>query len=193
MATLLQALGLDVRHEAMGYDGAVSWREAKGKPFTYRRVKVDGGDERGPVEFAHTFHQVRAPLLTIASMSTMGPHAWRYIHKTMPKVDPRAPKLLRSMQLWYFMNLMFERQAERTFRIENIDAILRDLCETLDVRYSKRVLKSIPRNVNTREHPGVGWSDLFTADPRLAVDIMNLAGRYGYEHSPDDMFIVKGE
>ena len=191
-AVLLQALGLDVRHEAMGYDGAVSWREAKGKPFSYRRVKIDGSVESGPVEFEHVFHQVRAPLPTIASMSTMGPQAWRYIYRTISTVDPQASTLLRSMQLWHFMNQKFECQAERTFRIEDIDVVLRGLCEILGIRYSKRALKSVPRNVNAREHPGVGWADLFTADSKLTTDISDMAGRYGYEHDPDDMFIDKG-
>jgi len=140
MAVLLQALGLDVRHEAAGLDGAVSWREARGKPFSYRRVKLDGETVRGPVEFEHTFHQVRAPLLAISSMATLGPQAWRHVYKTIPEVRCGGSTLLRSMQLWYYMNRKFEREAEWTFRIEMIDTVLRRLCGRLDIRISFRPL-----------------------------------------------------
>ena len=184
MSAVLQKLGLDVRHENMGRDGAVSWRRAKGRPF-----QMSGC----PVTFAHVFHQVRAPLPAISSIATIGPEAWHYVYETVPGVTLGASTLLRSMQLWYFMNREFERGAEWTFRIEDIDVALPDLCEMLGVRFSKKAPESVPRNVNAREHSSVGWADLFAADPRLAVDIMNMAGRYGYEHNPDDMFVVKGE
>lgn len=182
MSEVLRELGLDVRHERMGRDGAVSWRQAKGRVFRMHGC---------PVMFAHTFHQVRAPLPSISSMATMGPQAWHYAYTILPEVDPGASTLLRSMQLWYYLNQRFERQAERTFRIENIDEVLPDLCETLGVRFSKKALKSVPRNVNSREHMTAGWSELFVESPSLTSGIMGLAGHYGYVHRPEDMHRVR--
>ena len=117
----------------------------------------------------------------------MGPQAWRYVYAILPEVDPEASTLLRSMQLWYYLNQRFEREAEWTFRIENIDEVLPGLCETMGIRFSKKALKSVPRDVNSREHMIAGWSELFVESPSLASGIMGLAGHYGYVHQPEDM------
>jgi hypothetical protein len=95
------------------------------------------------------------------------------------------------MQLWYYMNWEFELKAEWTFRIERIDTVLLQLCGRLDVPFSARPLRTIPRDLNTREHLTAGWAELFATSPSLTYQIMDLAEHYGYEHRPEDMHRVR--
>lgn len=192
MAYLLQALGLDVRHEAVGYDGAVSWREQTGKPFSIRVNTV--ADERIPIEFEHVFHQVRNPLHTIASIRTISPQAWRYAskHVAIPPGSGSDSTLKRAMWLWHGWNLRCERQAEWTYRIEAIDDVFDELCSRLGIRAARHVLRGMPRSINSREHMTVGWAELFAEDPDVAREILDMATRYGYEFRlEDDSAIVR--
>ena len=55
-ASLLGALGLDLRHESLGSEGIVSWYVAAGAD------EVPYGPPSSRLVFGHVFHQVRHPL-----------------------------------------------------------------------------------------------------------------------------------
>ena len=65
-SALLQAMDLDIPHEAVGKDGAASWKQIVSGTFVYlgknRSVTIDGSG------FDRIIHQVRHPLKLITSM-----------------------------------------------------------------------------------------------------------------------------
>jgi hypothetical protein len=142
---LFRRLGLDVLHERLGRDGIASWTMAvssEQRPY---------GPPSSHCSFEHVFHQLRNPLEVIRSVTTFGPESWAFICAHTP-CRMEDPVLLRAATYWLYWTDYADRIATWRYRIEAIDAIFPELCERLGVGCDWQVLRSIPRDVNTRSH-----------------------------------------
>ena len=142
-ASLLGALGLDVRHESLGSEGVVSWYVAADADT------VPYGPPSSRLVFRHVFHQVRHPLRVIPSLATLRPETWAFVAHHVP-CPPDDPLLVRCAKLWLHWNLLAERRAEWRYRIEDLPDIFDEFCRRFGVACDRRVLERVPRDLNTR-------------------------------------------
>jgi hypothetical protein len=137
-------LGLDVGHEELGKDGISSW---------YLAVDCDtapfGPGSRGLL-FDHVFHQVRHPLKTIASLTTLKPESWAFIAEHT-EVDPSEPILRRCARYWLDWNRLTERIASYQYRIEDLPEQFRTMCCTLGIKEDRSKLERLPRDLHSRK------------------------------------------
>ncbi len=151
-ASLLQHLGLDVRHEEMGADGIATWCMA---------VQSDDspwGGGRRSVKFATILHQVRHPLAVIPSLTTFTPPSWEFIaqHVSCPISEPI---LLRAAKYWYYWNLEAEKIAQWRYRIETLPNIFPAFCSRVGVKPDPTALAKTSTMVNSRKtRPALRWA-----------------------------------
>ncbi len=171
--------GLDVPHEKLGEDGAVSWyRAGDNCYFRWKRIKKIAEEE-----YRHIFHQVRDPLKTIASAQTLRKEAWEYICQCVPEISMDDPLVVRCAKYWYFWNLRAEEMAEWTYRIEDIDEQFSEMGNRLGVPLDPQVLLKVSQEQRSRKnnYTPLTWNDLETnLEPELFENIINLANHYGY-------------
>ena len=89
---------MDVGHERMGSDGAVSsiWAvDADVYPASHEQGMRP--------KFGMVLHQVRHPLDTIASLTTAQDESWDFVCRHIP-VGRKAPLLQRCCEYWYHWN-----------------------------------------------------------------------------------------
>lgn len=176
ISRLLWYSGLEVRHEAMGDEGMVSWTNA---------VETDDspyGPPSNMYEYAHIFHQVRHPLRAISSIAEEANFPWKFICKHIPEITMRDPVLVRSAKYWYYWNLEAEKKAEFTFRVEDIHYAIDEIALRLGKKLNKSHTDNIPKDINASKHRYYTWNDLKDAiDRDLYMNIVNMASRYGYD------------
>ena len=184
-AHVLSRAGYRFGHERPEQNGSIDWR----------------GVVRSTDGYDVVWHQVRHPLLVIASCHTIMAKSWRYVYKNEPRIEPRHSILKRCMGYWLYWNERASQMASRTYRVEDMKMVLPDLIEALGEPHAKanpnswlkqqspaantkRALR-VPTNTHSREHKdsyvSVDVSDLFTEDYHLASRIWALASEYGYE------------
>lgn len=160
-AECLRHAGLRVKHEVLDADGTVDWRlapEAANWPVVV--------------------HQVRHPLKTIASFTTMMPTSWRRL-ATGAGVRLTGDKLRDGMRIWVGWNRLLE--GHWRVRVEDItpEKAWPDLCERAGLpRHTTQPAVSTRRNA--RPHDDVSWDDLYAADPVAARAVREMATRYNY-------------
>lgn len=142
-AELLAAHGLDVRHEAMGRDGTVTWCMAVDDQ------EVPWGEPFGAYSFDHIFHQVRHPLPVIRSMMTLRPKSWEFIARHI-ELDGGEPSLLNAARFWYYWNGLAERRSNKRFRIEKVGEVQEVLLGGLSLTPSPEAFSVTHRETNTR-------------------------------------------
>jgi len=173
IAELLKQYGFDIGHEQDGTDGIASW------PMTITHGKSVWGPSFQEYEFNTIVHQVRNPIMVISSSHTILDESWNYIGKYMP-LDKMDSKLMMCAKYWYYWNLKAERIARLTYRIEDVDLLLPELCNILGAKsFSKEIYRVTPKDVNKRFH---GFFPLEKIeDKELYDNIFNLALKYGYK------------
>lgn len=179
-ATLLQELGLDVRHEQLGRDGISSWCLA------VDAGAVPWGPPRRDLTFRTTIHQVRNPIDVIPSLSTLRTQSWQFagLH-TSCSLD--EPLLLRSAKLWTQWNLHAQALASWRYRVEDLPSVLDGLCQRLSVECDHGALHRCGPNVNSRAYDGIAQAcraacELFGADaPRFLR--AHFVNRKAYERA----------
>jgi hypothetical protein len=126
-----------------------------------------------------------------------GKKAPRFIERNVPQtglspeekafLDPRQHLMLKAARYWVHWNLLAEKKAHRTVKLEELESELPELCDLVGVDYTQNVFHEIPKNVNARrilfqEEPWtLAWEDIRRMDAALYEDIRELASRYGYE------------
>lgn len=175
IAKVLINSGLYAFHEEEGPDGIVSWMHAVDSPF------APYGPPSRDFEYKHIFHQVRHPLNSISSITTENYYAWRFICKYVPEIDINEPFLIRSAKYWYYWNLLAEKKAELSYRIEDIENAFDQICAIINKKLNRSALQSIPNDFQSRHHRKYTWQDLKNVlDSSLFKKIRNLASHYGY-------------
>ncbi len=177
MTQVLRANGLDVKHEGDGSFGIVSW------PMVAESETSPWGPGAKKFFFSHIFHQVRDPLKTIASASKEPMSSWVYICRHCPEIKLDDTPLVKAAKYWYYWNLLAEKKAEWTYRVEDIEAVMDKMGRRLKIKLDKGVLVSIPKNTNSRNYRvSYTWPDIKAAvSPDLYKKIVKLAKHYGYK------------
>ena len=187
---VLKKLGIRVNHEKMGPDGTCSWRLPYNKP--YYRVPVNRYPVSGLSGFTHIFHQVRNPLDSIASMHTITKRSWEYICYTESKISMSAMNdslLLRCMKYWLYWNIQCYSISLFTYRIESFNFL--DITNVLGVTPTDEQIQDaieVDHDVNSREHEDITYNDLVCEDADMALDIKELAEKYGYSDISDEFY-----
>lgn len=171
--------GYDVGHEYDGHFGVVAWTMTPNSDMT------PWGPGYNNYVFEHIFHQVRNPLKTIASAGNEPPISWLFIKKFIPEIEMDDPKIVKGAKYWYYWNLLAEKKAEWTYRIEDIENQVGKMAALLGIDLNPIILEIIPTNTNTRGYWDVySWEDLREAlDADLFQNIVEMATRYGYDTS----------
>jgi hypothetical protein len=200
-ASLFQGLGLDITHEldqpvekSAGRDGISSWFLAVDDPNP-----PNGPSDIG-IDFQYTIHQVRHPLLVIASFAQFilkeGTRSPEFIGKHIPglkedldtnELSLKQKLILQAARYWYEWNLLAEKKATETVQLEELDKHLARICDILEIPFDPGIMDQISRKTNEREWyiqeaPWVlTWEDLYQLDPVLTDRIRNLSVKYGYD------------
>jgi hypothetical protein len=200
-AKLFSELGLDILHELdtsghteRGGDGFSSWFLAVDDPHPPQGPTSVGN------EFRYTLHQVRHPLLVIASFAQFilqkGSRSYPFLEKYIPELTSISGKkelcfkeklLLQAALYWYEWNLLALKKATDTVQLENIGAELPGLCDALGIHFDADVLDRVSATTNERgiyiqDEPWViSWEELESLDPILTEKIRRLAETFGYQ------------
>lgn len=178
-SALLKAMGLDVPHEAVGKDGAASWKHVVSGTFVYigknRSVEIDSSG------FDRILHQVRHPLKVIASMQTFSDSTWSYMAKAI-ELDLGANPVRKGMQAYVRWNRLIEKSADWRFRIEEIKEVFPEFCRQAGI--AEQPFPELPKEVRdsrTKRYRPLAFADLLAEDESLAAELEDLAGAYGYD------------
>lgn len=177
-AYILRDCGLDVGHEWVYPDGLTSWlmaADCSECPW--------GAAPSANFKFKHIFHQVREPLKVIASVYiNEPPESWEFICRHLPQIQETDSHLLKCAKYWYYWNLLAEKKAEYTFRVEDIEKALRVMSFKMKRELIPKNINAYSKKVNTREvPPELTWEMLAESLPAtLFDDIQMMALRYGY-------------
>lgn len=186
-AKVFQAIGMDVKHEAVGEDGGA------GYGFCLLRK---GLYPEGLSEDAMIVQQTRHPVSVVNSLRHYAPAYWEAFHKY--NIDNgldwrpmEEPLTKRSMKLWIWLNELAEGIAEFTYRVEDMERALPVILDMLGL--PNAAFPDISRKTNTHrkssdsslsEPPPLTWDDLYVADSELFEKISQMANRYGYTDVP---------
>ncbi len=176
VARFFKLQGFDVAHERDGAFGIVSWTMAADA------FETPWGPGSHCYVFEHTFHQVRDPLKTIASVSNEPLTSWLYIQQFIPEISLEDPPLVNGAKYWYYWNLMAEKKSEWTYKIEDFPDLIGEMEDRLGISLDPYILRIIPTTLNTRRYKNsCTWQDLKALlDPDLFYHIVDMANRYGY-------------
>ncbi|MCK4829567.1 hypothetical protein KA005_78305 [bacterium] len=175
-AKYLTQQGFRVGHERLKYNGISSWFLA------VQNTQVPSGPNFEMVKnLGFTIiHQVREPLASISSIQALGKPNWRFIASNIPIDLSSDTKTLMAMKYWFHWNKMAEQITEYRVKVENFqDDILKYIDSDLKNPGKE---KEITKNdkINTRKHTSLSWEDLEKEDEKLAMEIKQLAKKYGY-------------
>lgn len=173
---VLNLCGLKLRHERGGEDGMVSWLMAA------KSGRTPFGPGGNKFQFVHIFHQVRDPLKSIASICKEPRESWEYICKHVPEINIFDPLLVRAAKYYYYWNLMAEKKAEWTYRIEDLENVFDKMSKILGITLDKTAVDKVPKNIATRGYTApLTWADIReVVEPELYRKLIKMAIRYGY-------------
>lgn len=172
LATVLNAVGLDVGHEELRPDGTVSWPHI-GQGFLTWTGQIE------KTNFDPVIHVVRDPLKAISSAQTLRDESFDYMFKYSN--HPGGPRGLRwYMWAWLKWNDFIESRAVWRFKIEDLPECYPTLFEMLGIQ-GVSALPELPKNINTRPHSNFTWTDLKREDKKLYKQIRDKAVKYGYQ------------
>jgi|SRR3989344_5934121 len=169
-SALFQGLSLDIPHEKVGKDGISSW---------YETIK---DKEELINNYSFILHQVRDPLKVIASTQTLSEESWKYISDYIP-IELGEDIILRCAKYWYYWNLIAEKKAHMTLKVEEIFKMLPEICKNLDIEF-KNLEFLQKESINTRNgrFQPVTWEDIKKKDKGMHDLCLKLAKRYGYHY-----------
>jgi len=165
IAHVLQAVGIDVKHEAFGERGISAFHIIPHSAICKQGLLI---------------HQIRDPLKTIASMQVID-KSWPYL-VDYTGINPRIyGKLYSVMKLWLVLNSHIEQYADYRYRVEDIDTEWPKLCNMIGIK--NQPIPNIPRNTHTRKghFRALSWHELEFRDNELTKYIKEMAVRYGYK------------
>lgn len=176
LAYFKDALGLESPENRNKNNIIVSWAMAADSD------RAAWGPPSNSYEFKHVFHQVRDPLKTINSAANEPEESWQFVRQFVPEIKDEDSNLVRSAKYWYYWNLLAEKKAEWTYRVEDIDLKIGEMSERLGVPLTHEAIEKVPHNQNTRHHQNsYTWDDLKAElSPELYDNIVSMAKRYGY-------------
>lgn len=178
-----------IGHEKYGRDGIASWYLLL--PHVFKQFKEEIYFPRAK-RFIF-FHQVRHPLKVISSMY---PRKWDVPQVTnIIRLKNTDSRLEQCMKYWYYWNRNVDRKFKIKLRYRIEDIQTKDLIERLahivgvPHKGRKHLVRAIPTNTHTaykKTYRSKGykhiftWKELFAENSYLAMNVYNLARKYGY-------------
>jgi hypothetical protein len=179
-ASVLQKIGRDVPHEAVGKDGASSWKHIVSGTFEVKKKRVHRITEIKSEGFDIILHQVRAPLKVIASMQTFSSFTWDFMAQFI-ELERDASPIKQAMQAYLNWNRMIEKKAQWRFQIEKLPDVFPEFCERVGVAPQPfPTIDHSSRDSRTKRYRELDWSDLKNVDPLLSEQLRIMATEYGY-------------
>lgn len=183
IAEALARGGLKIGHERNSPNGLASWyiaisaTEIKIPLCVKNYVILD--ELKNPV----ILHQVRSPLSAISTAQVISGMSWSLV-VCLPEIDQEDSILLRCMKYWRYWNLMAEKAAEWTYRVEDLGDMWKEFCSRISCPelLSKKSVCLDVRVIDKQRHryTPFTWADLEEEDGKLCSDIIKQARRYGY-------------
>lgn len=176
MYVLLRTLGHSVLFEKKGTVFTVSWKHIKSG--TFENPCAENNIDNS---FDKIIHQVRHPLPTIASMTTLWVMSMNYIGQFVALPDEiinRNNTVKNCMVAWAGWNKIIEQKANWRYRIEELPEVYEEWCKQLEIPVTRLPIFG---KVNARKHDDLTWEDLEERDKALAEEIKLLAIKYGYK------------
>lgn len=181
IAAALTLGGLEIGHEWLHKDGAVSWLAVGDDQEVWPRVMTNH------LKYQHIFQQVRHPLDVISSWyyndDIIHPSLWDFIYKNAPQISASESLLVRCAKYWYYWNQLAEKKAEWTYRIEDIEEVIPEMERRLGVTLDHQTMKIVSKQSNHWHSidKRITWADLKKGLTKQDYDnIVNLAKKYGY-------------
>lgn len=168
ISNALKINGLEVGHEKYKKDGISSWvlaGENDNTPWGPSLNEVI--NKIGNSDYT-IHHQIREPLSTISSITTISDKSWEYISKFVDLSQTNS-SLHKSMLFWYEWNLRCESITNKRYK-------LIDYKQYFNLEYDYENTK-----VNSRKHTFYKLEDLFMEDKELCEKIIKMSQKYGYE------------
>ena len=161
----LQAIGVDMPHERYGSYGIVS-------PLHDFKLEKDNV----------ILHQIRNPLKSLTTMTTLLPQTWDRFHPIIGQVDTQYNSLRQMMHLWISWRERIEGVEVYHYRVEDIEQEWANILELLEVDF-----KPFPNHVSTATNTRMNKNkkyltkdDLYATDKPMAEKIISKALQYGY-------------
>ncbi len=179
-AAVMQRLGLDIPHEAVGRDGASSWKHIVSGTFEVKKKRVHRVTQIRSEGFDTILHQTRAPLKVIASMQTFSTFTWEFMAQFIA-LDRNAPPIRQAMQAYLLWNRLIERRAQWRFQIERLPEVFPEFCERIGVTPQPfPQVDQGSRDSRTQRYQQLSWDDLAAVDRELTERLLEMAAEYGY-------------
>jgi hypothetical protein len=166
-AEMLRSAELFFGHERIEANGGIGWPLALP---SYRRAWP---------ERAIIWHQVRAPLPTIGSLTTHTDSVWRAVSKAIP-VPVEMDPVQRAALYYLEYNRYCAELAEWTYRVEDLATNGTQTRQRFEVHFG-RSFTCPPSDTNSRLHTEIKWADI---NEPLRTEVTELARSYGYEVQP---------
>lgn len=131
-------------------------------------------------DFDTVLHQVRHPLHVIASSTTLVDRTVDHIKKYVDIPEPTVShdqSITLCMRSWLGWNRLIEPTASWRFQLEELDDVCPEFCRRIGI--PEQASPGMGAR-NTRVHRALTWGDLEAADAKLAVQVREMAQRYGY-------------
>lgn len=188
----------DVGHEKYGRDGIISWQHI-------HMSKADFVADGFPDSMV-LLHQVRHPLMVISSLRQLThghrhpvtqKNIWLRIKELTAAMDTgwdvenaerpldKRRGLLVWMQLWYWWNKRGAEKADAVYKIEKLPDRWEWFLEQCGIDYVPQ--PAVSKRINRHRSPHIlSWNNLYMADPHLTFEILDLAGKFGYDQEPTE-------
>ena len=146
----------NIGHECVNDNGISSWCLVKSPPSLGPSLEeVQNEFPKVPI-----YHQIRNPIDTISSFTSMSKKAWDYFD-TQLELDPKSSKLKRGMKIYYEWNQLAKSIADFTYRLDEIEVI-----------FPNKAFDN--KTYNTREHLKFTESDFINENKELWGKIIKL-------------------
>ena len=197
MSALFKALGLDVKHEAMGRDGISSWMfavDADSCPYG----EDESARRKALSRFRHTVHHVRDPREAIPSIireNLHSPESYAFRRRFILEhcgvdLDALSSDLERAVASYVHWNRIIEQtRPDLRVRVEDAEQDLTDFARQRNlVPPGHRLAAPPPRDVNSNKaykgqryaKPDAEELDWASLDSELAALLRDCCERYGY-------------
>lgn len=183
VSKLFNSIGIKIGHERLEKNGIASWTLV---PYTNVEVWGPSFYKIRAMGFP-IVHQVRNPLKVISSVTTVfsDKKTWDFISEHIP-IDNSETIIHKAMKYWYYWNLMAEKKAKYTYKVEDIEAHFNDLLRIGKFEVNtdiSSIFTTVSTKVNSRKHNEISWNDLQKEDYELSQKIYELSSHYGYNVS----------
>lgn len=158
--------GFKVGHEKLEKDGISSWCLVSGGDNvcygpSYNEVIKKLGNN------SEIYHQVRNPIDTISSITTIQDKSFQFASKFIP-INSYDSLILKSMKFWFYWNELSENFTKKRYRVEDTNEYVKNF-KLLD-----------EKKINSRSHVNLNWGDIEKENFELSEKIKNMSIRYGY-------------